>query len=179
MGLKAEFGDPYKEYEEIAGFEKKPMMLSLKEIVLIAISRLLDKRDRFIGPTYEDVINYIESRYGKRYSRRSIEKVIEDLESEGHIYRMRKLLQDGRVVLLTTKEVERIAFSLIKLTEKEALVHNHIWEGKVYDPPTEDATSPSIPSWWWMLAGIMGTIPLIFTTIVIGVNEIGRLRNSN
>jgi len=114
---------------------------------------------------------------------------------------MRRLLRDGRVVLLTTKDIERIAFSLIKLTGKEALVHNHIWEGKVYDPPTEDvtspsilhspanradpthfqedATSPSIPSWWWMIAGIMGTIPLIFTTIVIGVNELGRLGNSN
>jgi hypothetical protein len=173
------FGHPYKEYEEIAEFNKKSTMLSLKEIVYVTISRLCNKRGRFIGPTYEDVIAYIESRYGKKYSRRSIEKAIEDLEREGHVHRMQGLLQDRRTVLLTTKEAERVAFTLLKLTEREALVHNHIWEGKVYDPPTEDATSPSIPSWWWMFAGIMGAMPLISMTIVIGANELGRLRNSN
>jgi hypothetical protein len=175
--LKMAFGDPYKEYEEIAEFNKKSTMLSLKEIVYVTISRLCNKRGRFIGPTYEDVIAYIESRYEERYSRRSIEKAIEDLESEGHVYRMRGLLRDGRVVLLTTKEVERVVFTLLKLTEKEALVHDDVWEGKVYDPPYDafhmkDVLSPSVPSWWPAVALIGGMMPIFIVGAIVIFDEL-------
>jgi DNA-directed RNA polymerase subunit RPC12/RpoP len=108
------------------------MMLDLWQEVLLSISRLCDRRS-FTGPTVEDVIADLEQRYGRKYSRRSIEEAISLLESRGLVYRKRGLLRDGRVTLLTTKEPERVALTLIRLGEKEALVHNG-WEGIVYDP---------------------------------------------
>jgi hypothetical protein len=111
----------------------KPMMLDLWQHVLLSISRLCDRRS-FTGPTVEDVIADIEQRYGRKYSRRTIEEAVSYLESRGLIYRKRGLLRDGRITLLTTIKPERVALTLIRLNPKEALVHDG-WEGKVYDPP--------------------------------------------
>jgi DNA-directed RNA polymerase subunit RPC12/RpoP len=124
------------------GTMAKQMMMDLWQEVLISISRLCNQR-HFTGPTIENVIADLHHRYGRKYSRRSIEEAISLLESQGLVYRRRGILQDGRITLLTTKEAERVALTLIKLSEKEALVHNG-WEGIVYDPKPSDGISQTI-----------------------------------
>jgi uncharacterized membrane protein len=114
------------------------------------------------------------------YSRRSIEKAVSRLEARGYVCRVRGLLQDGRVSLLTTREPERVAFVLLPLNKGEALVHNDAWEGKVYDPPlivppsTKDS-SPHALSPWWALSLAGAIAPLLFVGAIITMNELTKM----
>jgi hypothetical protein len=169
-------------YEE-GGHEqpkKIPPGLSLDDVVYITISRLCDRRGRYTNPDIEEVRAEIKNRYGVEYSRRSIEGAVSRLEARGHVYRLRGLLRDGRVSLLTTREPERVAFVLLPLNEVEALVHNDRWEGKVYDPPlvvplsTKDSSPHALSPWWaFSLAGAMA--PLLFLGAIIMMNELRKM----
>jgi DNA-binding MarR family transcriptional regulator len=127
-------------YGEVRGV--KTMQLDLEWAVLASISRLCEECGRFLGPTIEEVLEDLEKRYGVRYTRRHIEEIVASLEKRGLVQRKRGLLRDGRVTLLTTTKGERVALTLIRLNEKEALVHDG-WEGIVYDPPEQRSSTPT------------------------------------
>jgi DNA-binding MarR family transcriptional regulator len=118
------------------------MELDLRWAVLASISRLYERRGRFLGPTIEEVLEDLEKRYGVRYTRRHIEGVVADLEKRGLVQRKRGLLRDGRVTLLTTTKGERVVLTLIRIGGNEALVHDG-WEGILYDPPGSVSGGPN------------------------------------
>jgi hypothetical protein len=118
----------------------KTMHLEMPWAVLSSISRLCEKHGRFTGPTYEDVLQDLEKRYGVKYSMRWIEDAVSFLKKGGYVNTQRGLLKDGRITLLTTKKGEKVAFTLIKLDEEKAVVHNG-WEEIVYDPSPNNSGS--------------------------------------
>jgi hypothetical protein len=113
--------------------------------VLITISRLRERRDRFCSPSVEEVVNEVNERYGARYSRRYIEEQIAWLQRNGYVRRERGLLADGRV-------------TLIRLSEDQAIVHNDKWEGIVYDPGKEEDAS-WMPSSFTLAEASEGSTP--------------------
>jgi hypothetical protein len=171
------FGHPEAIYEDRERLKKIPPGLTLDDIVYITISRLCDRRGRYTNPSIEEVRAEIRNRYGVEYSRRSIEEAVSRLEARGHVYRLRGLLKDGRITLFTTREPERVAFVLLPLGRGEALVHDDVWEGKVYDPlpltplSTKDS-SPHALSPWWALSLAGAIAPLLLVGAIITMNEL-------
>ena len=106
-------------------------------LVLALISKLSGPRGRL---TVESDISAIQQNlkkvYGRNLTKRQIENILSDLKKGGFIFSQEGALRDGRKVLygINRHKVRQEAFTLIKIDEEKAYVHNG-YEGPVFDPP--------------------------------------------
>lgn len=109
-------------------------------LVLAIITKLSNNTLFHMKATVQGIMEMLEKVYGRKLTRRHVERILFELAKQGYIFKRKKLLEeDQRICLFGVSPdiVSLEAFTLVKLDRERSYVFNKSKsvEGLVYDPP--------------------------------------------